>query len=44
MGERFWIRLWTRECERSDFWVSVSMGEGLVIMTLVGALVYALAR
>lgn len=44
MGERFWIRLWSRECERSDFWVSVSMAEGITIMLLVGALVYCLAR
>lgn len=44
MGERFWIRLWSRECERSDFYISMAVAEGIVIVLLVGGLVLALAR
>lgn len=44
MGEKFWARLWRRECERRDFFESMSMAEGIVIVLLVGALVLALAR
>ena len=44
MGERIWIRLWRRQCERTKFWISVSMAKDIVIVLLVGALVLALAR
>lgn len=44
MGERIWIRLWHRQCERTKFFIGVAIAQDLVIMLLVGALVLALAR
>lgn len=38
MGERFWIRLWNQECERTKFFISTTIAEGIVITLLVGAL------
>ena len=44
MYARFYARLWREECERSRFWISTAIAEGITIMLLVGALVYCLAR
>lgn len=43
MGERFWIRLWYQECERTNFFISTTIAEGIVITLLVGALTVLLA-
>lgn len=43
MGERFWIRLWNQECERTKFFISTTIAEGIVITLLVGALTAMLA-
>lgn len=44
MESRIWIRLWRRQCERTNFWISVVIAQGIILMVVGGALVYALAR
>ena len=44
MESRIWIRLWHRQCERTNFYISMAVSEGIVIVLLGGALGYALAR
>lgn len=44
MESRIWIRLWRRQCERTNYFISMAVAEGIVIVVLVGALVLALAR
>lgn len=42
MESRFWRRLWREECERTRYFISLSVAEGIIITGLVGALVWVL--
>lgn len=44
MESRIWIRLWRRQCERTNFFIGVTIAQDIVIMALVGGLVLALTR